>query len=87
MGAGTDVGSDSSYNDCGIAYGHAYSISGTFTMGSYDMIMLRNPWGLTYYSGTWNKDDSNWTDTLVDQVPWGIDPRTSYTDGIFVMVV
>lgn len=85
MGAGTAAGSDTNFNDCGIAYSHAYSILGAFTMGSHEMILLRNPWGLTHYSGTWNKDDINWTDTLVNQVPWGIDPRTSYSDGIFVM--
>jgi len=85
MGAGTAGGSDTTYNDCGIAYGHAYSILGTFEMDSYDMIMLRNPWGVTYYSGTWNKEDTNWTDALAAQVLFGIDPRTSDTDGIFVM--
>lgn len=92
MGAGTGSGSDTTFNDCGIAYGHAYSILGTFTMTDaddtdYDMVMLRNPWGLTYYDGTWNKDDSNWTDDLVDYVPWSIDPRTSDDDGIFVMEI
>jgi hypothetical protein len=92
MGAGTGAGSDSAYNDCGIAYGHAYSVLTTFTMtdaGStdYDMVMIRNPWGVTYYSGTWYKDDSNWTDALVAQVPWSVDPRTSDTDGIFVMAI
>ena len=87
MGAGTSAGSDSTFNDCGIAYGHAYSILGTFEMDTYDMVMLRNPWGVTYYSGTWNKDDSNWTDALVAQVPFGVDPRTSNTDGIFVMEI
>jgi len=85
MGAGTAGGSDSTFNDCGIAYGHAYSILGTFTMDSYDMVMIRNPWGVTYYDGTWNKDDTNWTDELAAQVLFSIDPRTSDTDGIFVM--
>lgn len=91
MGAGTGAGSDTTYNDCGIAYGHAYSILTTFTMTSgstdYDMVMLRNPWGVTYYSGTWDYDDANWTDDLVTYVPWSIDPRTSNTDGIFVMEI
>jgi len=92
MGAGTSAGSDSTYNDCGIAYGHAYSILTTFSMTDaggteYDMVMLRNPWGVTYYSGTWDYDDANWTDALVAYVPWSIDPRTSNTDGIFVMAI
>lgn len=87
MGAGTSGGSDTTFNDCGIAYGHAYSVLGTYTMDTYDMVLLRNPWGLTYYSGTWNKDDAAWTDALVAQVPYGIDPRTSDTDGIFTMEI
>lgn len=85
MGAGTAGGSDTTFNDCNIAYGHAYSILGTFTMDTYDMIMIRNPWGATYYNGNWNKDDTNWTDALAAQVLFGIDPRTSDSDGIFVM--
>lgn len=87
MGAGTGAGSDTTFNDCGIAYGHAYSILTTFTMDTYDMVMLRNPWGITYYTGTWYKSDSNWTDDLVAQVPWSVDPRTSDSDGIFVMEI
>lgn len=49
------------------------------------MMMLRNPWGDTGYSHTWNKDDVNWTDELVAQVPYGVDPRTSDTVGVFFM--
>lgn len=30
MGAGTSGGSDTTYNDCGIAYGHAYSVIAAF---------------------------------------------------------
>jgi hypothetical protein len=51
----------------------------------HDMLLIRNPWGITYYSGTWNKDDSDWTDALVAQVPLSVDPRTSESDGVFVM--
>lgn len=87
MGAGTSGTSDSTFNDCGIANAHAYSIIGTYTMDSYDMVLLRNPWGLSYYSGTWSKDDGAWTDALVAQVPYGIDPRTSDSDGIFTMEI
>ena len=32
MGAGTGPGTDSTYNVCGIANGHAYSILSAFTM-------------------------------------------------------
>lgn len=49
------------------------------------MIMLRNPWGSTYYSGDWNYRDSRWTDELVQQVPLNQDPRTSNEVGVFVM--
>jgi hypothetical protein len=77
-------------NACGIVQGHAYSILSAFTMTDansvdYNMILVRNPWGITYYSGDWNKDDSNWTDALVAQVPLSVDPRTSESDGVFVM--
>ena len=90
MGAGTGSGSDTTFNDCGIAYGHAYSVLSAFHMTAddgtvYDMIMLRNPWGTTNYSGAWYKSDSNWTTTLINQVPFGINPTTSDTDGIFFM--
>jgi len=90
MGAGTGSGSDSNFNECGIAYGHAYSIITTFSMTDansnvYDMIMLRNPWGITYYDGTWHKDDAAWTSSLISQVPFGINPTTSDSDGVFFM--
>ena len=85
MGASTGTGL--TYADCGIANAHAYSVLGTFEMDNADMVMLRNPWGTTTYSGTWNKDDSSWTDAKVAQVPFGVDPRTSDTDGIFVMPI
>jgi hypothetical protein len=45
---------------------------------------MRTPWGFTQYSYTWNKDDTNWTDALVAQVPYNVDPRTSYSTGVFV---
>ena len=49
MGAGTGAGADTTTNDCGIAYGHAYSIITAFDMTAadgtvYNMVMLRNPW-------------------------------------------
>jgi len=31
----------------------------------YNMLMLRNPWGTTGYSGAWNKDDTAWTSALI----------------------
>lgn len=61
---------DSDTNACGIIQGHAYSLLSAFTMTDADsvdhnMMMIRNPWGITYYSHTWNADDTNWTDELV----------------------
>jgi len=71
MGAGTSAGDDTNANYCGIAYGHAYSIITVFQMelsdsSIVDMIMLRNPWGSTYYNRTWSSSDPNWTDALVN---------------------
>jgi hypothetical protein len=61
---------DSTTNACGVVQGHAYSILSAFQMTDADdvvhnMIMVRNPWGITYYSGEWNSGDSRWTDALV----------------------
>jgi len=60
VGAGTSGGgNDQIRNECGIAQSHAYSIYGTFTMTDesnqdYDMMIIRNPWGETGYTGDWN---------------------------------
>jgi hypothetical protein len=90
MGAGTTGGSDTGRNDCGIATGHAYSILETFVLNNggtnINMLLMRNPWGVTYYSESWSANDTtNWTDANKAQVPFGIDPTTSQNDGIFVM--
>lgn len=91
MAAGTDgTGNDQVTNTCGIAMSHAYAILAAFEMTdtssvAHKMLLMRNPWGTTGYSSTWNKDDSNWTDALVAQVPLSIDPRTSNTLGIFTV--
>ena len=71
MGAGTGSGSDTTTNDCGIAYGHAYSILEAFDMIAadgtvHDMYMIRNPWGTTNYNGAWYKSDSAWTTALIN---------------------
>jgi len=51
-------------------------------------VLVRNPWGVAYYNKEWNKDDPNWTDALVAQVPMGVDPRTDQaTMGVFVVPV
>ena len=74
MSAGT-IGSSSSggdqvTNDCGIARMHAYSILESFVIldansQEHKMLMIRNPWGKTYYTGEWNYRDARWTDEIV----------------------
>ena len=72
-------------NDCGIAQAHAYSILAAFEMvngaATIDMLLMRNPWGITYYTGTWSHNDTNWTDALVAKVPFSIDPSISHNKG------
>jgi len=70
--------------------GHTYSILSVFEMAESDgtvhkMYLIRNPWGKTDYSSDWHKDDTRWTDALVAQVPYGIDPRTSAPNGVFTI--
>lgn len=52
LGAGTNGGADSTYNTCGVANGHAYTIISAFYLYDTDMTtvlhklyMIRNPWG------------------------------------------
>jgi len=91
MGAGTQGGSDEGRNSCGIAEGHAYSIVSAFSMtvsgSSKKFLLMRNPWGTTDYSWDYHKNDAVWTDALVANVPMGVDPRLSATDGFFVMPI
>jgi hypothetical protein len=91
MGAGTTGTSDRDTNDCGIAQRHAYSIMAVFEMtdgaNNHRMIMLRNPWGATYYTDDWSYTDSRWTNELVAQVPFGLDPRTSPSIGVYTMPI
>ena len=80
----------STTNGCGIVQGHAYTVISVFEMTEsngtvHKMYLTRNPWGITYYSSDWNKDDTRWTDALVAQVPHGIDPRTDHKDGLFTV--
>jgi len=83
MAVGTaGSGNDQHTNTCGIAMSHAYSMLAAFTMTdasnvAHKMLLLRNPWGTTGYSAGWNHADTAWTDALVAQVPYSIDPRTS----------
>jgi len=70
MGMGTVGNSDQDTNDCGIARMHAYSMITTFTMRDssnreYKMIMMRNPWGSTGYTGDWSNTDRRWTSSMI----------------------
>ena len=85
-------GDDSDVNVCGLATSHAYSLLTAFTMTdsegeTHDMVVIRNPWGTTVDSaGRGYKDHTNWTDDLVSQVPYGLDPRTDGENGgMFVL--
>ena len=49
---------------------HSYSVLSAFTIydpfgSKHDLIMLRNPWGMTSYNGTWNSKDLSWDDYMV----------------------
>lgn len=56
MTAGTaGSGDDSVFNLCKIAMSHAYSVIGAFDMTDassvvHNVIMVRNPWGVSYYN-------------------------------------
>jgi len=56
---------------------------------NFGCLLIRNPWGYEYYYNTsFNSQSSRWTNSLVAQVPFGIDPRKSYyADGIFVVPI
>ena len=90
LAAGTGSGADSTWNTCGIANGHAYSILAAFNITDasgtvHSMYMIRNPWGLDNgYNQTWKATDPKWTNALVAQVPLGVDPRKVQSpDGVF----
>jgi len=93
MGAGTNGGTDSTTNTCGIANGHAYTIISAFNLYDTDgvtvlhkLYMVRNPWGITYFTGgSWTRFSASWTTAFKAQVPHGIDPSAYVTvnDGIF----
>lgn len=101
LAAGTSGGSDTTTNDCGIANGHAYSIVSVFSITIDDdddtdddysggdeipLLLLRNPWGITYYEDEWYWNDDRWYDyDYIDQVPYDIDPTADDVYGYFVM--
>ena len=53
----------------------------------HSMFMIRNTRGnANNYNQTWNATDPNWTNALVAQVPFGVDPRKSQIDDEFFFV-
>lgn len=55
---------------------------------THKCLLVRNPWGTANYNQEWSKDDTNWTNDLVAQVPFGIDVRTQQaSDGYFVVPI
>ena len=90
LSATTAGTSDTQTNECGITMSHAYSVLAAFTMTdsggtAHKCLLVRNPWGRSTYSGKWNKNDGDWTDALIAQVPYNHDPRTEQdSNGIFV---
>jgi hypothetical protein len=51
----------------------------------HKMYLVRNPWGITYYSSDWYYGDSRWTTALINQVPLGVNPTTDQNKGLFVV--
>jgi hypothetical protein len=66
-------GSDTMRNSCGIAMSHAFSIISAFELVEngqvWKLLLARNPWGITTYTGDWRHDDPRWTAANVAQVP------------------
>jgi len=56
---------------------------------NFGCLLVRNPWGEEpYYNTSFNYQSSRWTNSLVAQVPFGLDPRTSQlSNGIFVVPI
>ena len=91
MGAATaGSGNDQTKNTCGMAMSHAYSIISAFTLTatnstSYKVLLVRNPWGTTFYNSTFNKNDEIWNQaSSIAQVPNGVNPKLDWNNGYFV---
>ena len=50
------------------------------------VLLMRNPWGVSFYNDSWSYADPRWNEASVrEQVPLGIDPRTQYLNGYYVV--
>lgn len=90
MNAATVGTNHDTLNSCNIANGHAYTVTSVFSMiesngKKHDMILLRNPWGHANYNQEWSSSDKRWTDELVKNVPYGVDPRKTKEHGFFTI--
>ena len=71
---------------------HAYTILGAFTITesstTWNLLLARNPWGSTYYSGDWKHNDSRWTTANKARVPYNLgDDVVANTNGLFVIPI
>ena len=80
--------------ECGDLTGIHYSLISVFNITDADnknlwCLLIRNPLGNEpNYDADFSSTSSRWTDSLVAQVPFGIDPRKSdLSDGIFVVPI
>ena len=55
---------------------------------NFGCLLIRTDlWSAGFYNTSFNSSSSRWTNSLVTQVPFGIDPRTSFNDGIIVVPI
>jgi len=80
-------------NGCGMDSYHTFSLMTVFNITdannkNFGCLLIRNPWGgSSNYNTSFNYESSFWTNSLVAQVPFGLDPRTSINDGIIVVPI
>jgi hypothetical protein len=84
MAASTAGSNDQMMNQFNIPHGHQYSLISVFELKNQNtnlvehrLYMLRNPWDISTYNGTWSHTDPAWTAHYKSQVPYGVDPTTS----------
>ena len=53
-----------------------------------NMLLIYDPWGTSLYSGVFDSQDTYWeNEVILGQIPMGIDPRSSQTQGWFVVPI
>lgn len=69
LSASTDGSDNSIQTTCGLYEAHSYSILEIFELQletrKVKMLLMRDPFVSTNYSGPWSHDDPNWTDALI----------------------